>query len=109
MWRSASLASERGLIKFIRAAALRAAIRAASLYGRADVVDLLLAAGADPNHVCAGGQTALMGASMHGHVEAARLLLANGADAESPMDTAEDGTAEAPPRKLAKVEPEPES
>ena len=33
---------------------------------------------------------------------------ANGADAESPMDTAEDGTAEAPPRKLAKVEPESE-
>ena len=48
--------------------------------GHAEVVRLLLAAGADVNAQNQFGYTALMGAAFHGHFEVVRLLLAAGAD-----------------------------
>ena len=46
------------------------------------MVELLLKAGADPNHALPGGETPLMTASRTGKVEAVRALLAQGANVE---------------------------
>lgn len=54
----------------------------ASIYGRTDLVRLLLDKGADPNLASTGQRTALMGAAMNGHMEIVRLLLNFGADVE---------------------------
>jgi ankyrin repeat protein len=52
----------------------------ASLTDRAEVVTLLLSAGADANAVESNGNSALMLASAHGHPDVVRLLLAAQAD-----------------------------
>eukprot|EP00808_Paulinella_micropora_P007413 g78665.t1 len=44
-------------------------------YGRLEVVTLLLAAQADPNHADSEGKTPLMGACENGHAQVAHLLL----------------------------------
>jgi len=52
----------------------------ASGRGHAEVVELLLAKGADPNKANKDGETPLFDASGQGHVEVVELLLAKGAD-----------------------------
>jgi hypothetical protein len=52
----------------------------ASYYGHSEIVDLLLARGADPNQENHKGQTPLAGAVFKGKVEIVRALLAAGAD-----------------------------
>ena len=60
----------------------------ASLNGHVEVVEALLAKGADINAKTKIGWTALIGASLKGHVEVVKLLLAKGADINA---TTEDG------------------
>lgn len=53
----------------------------ASVYGRLEMVELLLAHGADPTRVVfKWGWTAIESASKHGHLKIVELLLAKGAD-----------------------------
>ena len=52
----------------------------ASKNGSAEMVELLLAAGADPNHASSTGTTALMGAAMAGSVASANVLVDAAAD-----------------------------
>lgn len=55
----------------------------ASLEGRLDAAQVLLAAGADVNAKNNFGETALMWSSRHGHLEIVRILLAAKADANA--------------------------
>jgi len=59
----------------------------ASFKGFAEIMQELIAAGANVNRQNASGQTALMFASLSGRLEAVKLLLGKGADAR-----AQDGT-----------------
>ena len=52
----------------------------ASQNGHAEVVKLLLAAGANVNATANNGSTSLMAASSNGHVDVIQLLKAAGAD-----------------------------
>ena len=52
----------------------------AAINGSAEVVDLLLKAGADPNTTGADGETVLMLAACTGRPEAVQLLIAKGAN-----------------------------
>lgn len=52
----------------------------ASKNGSADMLELLLGAGADPNHASENGTTALMGAAMSGSVAAVNVLIDAAAD-----------------------------
>lgn len=52
----------------------------ASWCGRADIVGLLVSAGADVNARAEGGETALMRASKMGNANVAKILIANNAD-----------------------------
>ena len=59
--------------------------------GRLDIVQLLVAAGADVNAVVPPhGMTALIGAAIHGRVQTAEYLLRNGATVESRIATGHD-------------------
>ncbi|KAF8456825.1 ankyrin repeat-containing domain protein, partial [Kalaharituber pfeilii] len=56
------------------------ALQGASSNGHIEIVNLLLAAGADVNVQGRYSDTALQGASSNGHIEIVKLLLAAGAD-----------------------------
>lgn len=56
------------------------ALTLAAAGGHTPIVELLLAAGADPTEARGNAFTALHGAAMHGHTEAARCLLSAGAN-----------------------------
>jgi ankyrin repeat protein len=62
----------------------------ASYYGHTEVVELLLARGADPNHENFKGQTPLAGAVFKGKPEIVRALLAAGADPNAGFPSAVD-------------------
>lgn len=53
-----------------------------------EIVDLLIAHGAEANRRNGEGQTALHWSSQNGHIEVAKVLLAHGADLE-PVDSDE--------------------
>lgn len=65
-----------------------AALHAASQNGHAEIVRLLLAAGADVNAKGDDEVTALHAASQNGHVEIVKLLLAAGADVDAEISRA---------------------
>jgi ankyrin repeat protein len=52
----------------------------AAVNGSAEVIDLLLKAGADPNTTMTGGETAMMTAARAGKADALKLLAGHGAD-----------------------------
>ena len=53
----------------------------AAAKGYKEIVEMLIAAGADVNTQVDSGETALMLASQHGHLEVVKILLVHGADA----------------------------
>jgi cytohesin len=57
----------------------RSALHLAASNGDRDLVEMLLAAGADPNSKNRVGETPLHFAAAHGHLETARLLISRGA------------------------------
>lgn len=58
----------------------------ASLKGKVEIVELLIAHGAEVNRRNGEGQTALHWSSQNRHIEVARVLLVHGADLE-PVDS----------------------
>lgn len=61
---------------------LHAALYNASMYGRKDIVELLLAKGVDPNLIDTFSETALMISSATGHTSVAKALIAQGANVD---------------------------
>ncbi|MDP1525299.1 MAG: ankyrin repeat domain-containing protein [Rhodocyclaceae bacterium] len=64
----------------------------AAFEGRAEIISLLLAGGADINLKAPNGQSALMLAAKRGHLEAVRILV--GANADLSVSDPEEGTAQ---------------
>ena len=75
--------------------------------GNADVVEQLLAKGANVNARAARGQTALMWAVAQKHPDVVKVLLAHGADVHARSDSLEpgDGRAAARPSRVQPRDP----
>lgn len=62
------------------------ALMAAATFGHAEIAEILLATGADPNIAPANGLTALMEATSFGHPEVVKVLLSAGANPDAVSD-----------------------
>jgi len=84
-----------------------AAINSAAASGRADLVKMVLAAGADPNARQTAGYTALHAAAAHDNVEMAQALLDAGADPSLCSDDGQSAADKAGPAvaELLKLRP----